>query len=286
MTALIQQLLQQCQLAGEERLTATPCHGGQINQAYRVEGSGPSLFVKLQRTDDADFFTEEARALTELSEVGGLSTPKVLAQSAVGDVQALVLTWCDLSGLPAAGFFMAGQQLARCHQVTQTSCGWYADNLLGTTVQPNDWQSNWGDFFIEQRLTPLIHQLDEPALTRRLPDLTAFHDCFREYQPAASLLHGDLWSGNLAGDKQGRPVFFDPASYYGDRETDLALTELFGGFPAEFYQGYEAVWPLDAGYPRRRPWYQLYHILNHALIFGGAYLSDAQHRLERVLHDN
>ena len=286
MTSLLQQLLQQCQLAGQESLTVTPCHGGQINQAYRVEGTAQTLFVKIQRTDDAHFFDEEARALTELSEVGGLSTPKVMAQSAIDDVQALVLTWCDLSGLPSSGYFTAGQQLARCHQVTQTSCGWYADNLLGTTVQRNGWRTEWADFFVEQRLSPLIQQLNDPALTRRLPDLTAFHECFRDYQPAASLLHGDLWSGNLAGDEQGHPVFFDPASYYGDRETDLALTELFGGFPAEFYQGYKTIWPLDAGYPSRRPWYQLYHILNHALIFGGAYRSDARHRLERLLHDN
>lgn len=286
MNRIIQQLLQQCGLVSNESITVTTCHGGQINQAFHAQAAGQDLFIKLQRSDDEGFFREEARALIELSKHGGLSCPRVLGQGQVGDYQGLVLSWIELTTLSAGGYFLAGQQLARCHQVTQETFGWYADNLIGTTRQCNARSADWGSFFIEQRLTPLIRQLDAPFLADNLTDLSVFTHSLRDTQPVASLLHGDLWSGNLAGDQQGHPVYFDPASYYGDRETDLALTELFGGFPSSFYQGYDSVWPLEAGYKLRRPWYQLYHILNHALIFGGGYLPDAQQRLKRLVNDH
>lgn len=267
----------------DEAIEVSSCSGGQINQAYRAQVGAQELFIKLQQTDDDSFFREEARALTELTERGGLSGPRVLALGQADGYQGLVLSWIEMRALPGTGYYLAGQQLARCHQVTQQSFGWYADNRIGTTRQLNARCADWGRFYIEQRLAPLIHQLNDPTLTRCLSGLSQFTRCLRDYRPVASLLHGDLWSGNLAGDGQGQPVFFDPASYYGDRETDLALTELFGGFPPSFYQGYGDVWPLDVGYPIRRPWYQLYHILNHALLFGGGYLADAKHRLARLL---
>jgi len=108
---------------------------------------------------------------------------------------------------------------------------------------------------------------------------------FTDHRPTPSLLHGDLWSGNYAFDAQGRPVIFDPAVYFGDRETDLAMTELFGGFPAAFYAAYNAAWPLDAGYATRKTLYNLYHILNHFNLFGGGYLSQAQGMIDRLLSE-
>ena len=108
---------------------------------------------------------------------------------------------------------------------------------------------------------------------------------FDSYTPVASLLHGDLWSGNFAFDDQGTPVIFDPATYYGDREADIAMTELFGGFPGDFYQAYNEVYPLDAGYTTRKTLYNLYHIINHLNMFGGAYLGQAQRMIERLLSE-
>jgi fructosamine-3-kinase len=104
-----------------------------------------------------------------------------------------------------------------------------------------------------------------------------------DHAPSPSLLHGDLWGGNLGHDDQGNPVIYDPATYYGDREAEIAMTELFGGFGAAFYDAYNAAWPLDAGYRTRRTFYNLYHILNHANMFGGGYVGQARRMMEQLL---
>ena len=106
---------------------------------------------------------------------------------------------------------------------------------------------------------------------------------FIGYEPKASLLHGDLWSGNYGYLNNGEPVIFDPAVYYGDRETDIAMTELFGGFPAEFYTAYNEAWPLDKGYQQRKNLYNLYHILNHFNLFGGGYAMQAENMMDQLL---
>jgi fructosamine-3-kinase len=168
--------------------------------------------------------------------------------------------------------------------------GWHRDNTIGSTSQPNSWCEEWLEFFRERRLR---HQL---TLARRtghdaggrlqrrggelLERLGAF---FTSYRPAPSLLHGDLWGGNRAADGQGRPVIFDPAVYYGDREADIAMTRLFGAFSGEFYAAYEAAWPLDREAPRRIELYNLYHVLNHLNLFGGGYLAQAQGMIDRLL---
>lgn len=282
MNEVLADVLTQTGIAVGTELQVDPCSGGDINQAFHCRTAAGEFFVKLNRTTDERFFSIEARALTELTGKGQLSAPSVIGTTQSGPYQALVLSWERLHSLTGDGFFRAGEQLARCHQATHAQHGWYEDNLIGTTVQKNGWQADWVTFFTEQRLGVLIDRLNHSALNSLRPKLVCFADCCDRYQPQPSLLHGDLWCGNLAADEQGDPVFFDPASYYGDRETDLALTELFGGFPQSFYRGYESVWPLDPGYGQRKPWYQLYHILNHAIIFGGHYLHDAVARLRRL----
>src|SRR5262249_31666247 len=151
---------------------------------------------------------------------------------------------------------------------TNDRFGWGSDNWIGLAPQKNAWRENWVEFFWEFRLRP---QLQRAALEKESSFLPGrIKNLFREYKPTASLLHGDLWNGNVGFTAEG-PVIFDPAVYYGDREADLAMTELFGGFPEEFYSSYSQAFPLSAGYEQRRHLYNLYHLLNHLNLFGSGY---------------
>jgi fructosamine-3-kinase len=181
-----------------------------------------------------------------------------------------------------------GEQLAAMHRHTGETFGFHRDNYIGATAQPNGPGIDWADFFAEHRLG---FQL-ELAATRGAPSrLTDSGQLLREalpgffggYSPAPSLLHGDLWGGNWGAKSDGDPVIFDPAVYFGDREADLAMTELFGGFDERFYQSYRHSWPLDPGYQTRKVLYNLYHILNHYNLFGGGYAAQAQGMIDRLL---
>jgi len=166
----------------------------------------------------------------------------------------------------------------------QGEFGWNQNNTIGSTPQINNWTSNWAEFFAEYRLG---YQFQ---LARRrgghFPQqdrLLAAIGKLLEHQPQPSLVHGDLWGGNASISKSGEPVIFDPATYVGDREVDIAMTELFGGFPPAFYRGYNEVWPMDSGYKQRKTLYNLYHILNHFNLFGGGYCSQANRMIEQIL---
>ena len=178
--------------------------------------------------------------------------------------------------------------LAQLHRTTAEAYGWHRDNTIGTTPQDNARTEDWAAFFRDRRIAPQLAlaarnghggrlQRAGERLLAAMPLLLAGH------APVASLLHGDLWSGNAARLASGEPVIFDPAVYFGDRETDLAMTELFGGFPAAFHAAYRAAWPIDAGYPVRRTLYNLYHVLNHLNLFGGGYGAQAEAMIGQLL---
>ena len=166
------------------------------------------------------------------------------------------------------------RMLAQLHRSYGERFGWHRDNWIGLSSQFNKWTDDWAEFFAEQRLKPQIEMAKRYAI--ELPDVRKL---LGDRKPKPSLLHGDLWAGN-AGFIADGPVFFDPAVYYGDREADLAMTELFGGFPTEFYSSYQKEFPLKEGYERRKHLYNLYHLLNHLNIFGGSYLGQVQATLE------
>ena len=166
--------------------------------------------------------------------------------------------------------------------------GFTHDNFIGTTPQPNGWKDSWMDFWRERRLGFQLQLAKKNGYGGQLQSLgekllDALPAFFDGYTPQPSLLHGDLWSGNHAFLADGTPAIFDPATYYGDRECDLAMTELFGGYPANFYAAYRAAYPMDAGYAIRRDLYNLYHILNHANLFGGGYARQAEQMIQRLL---
>jgi protein-ribulosamine 3-kinase len=199
-----------------------------------------------------------------------MRAPEPLAHGVIGGQAYLLLEYLELE--ERGDFAALGRMLAAAHRKTGPRFGWSRDNYIGSTPQANGWCEDWAEFWRERRLRP---QLELAA--RKGFDLGPIDPApvLGDHKPAAALLHGDLWSGNAGFTAEG-PVVFDPAVYYGDREADLAMTELFGGFPLEFYQGYEEVLPLDSGYQKRKHLYNLYHLLNHLNLFGGGYLAQVK----------
>jgi fructosamine-3-kinase len=180
-----------------------------------------------------------------------------------------------------------GKALAQMHRISASQYGWYQNNIIGSTPQSNQQHTCWLDFWRQERLIPQFNMLYDKGYQAQLQPLSErlLHQLdaiLGDHNPPASLLHGDLWSGNVAFNQQGQPIIYDPALYYGDRETDLAMTELFGGFSAEFYQAYQATWPVEEAYAQRKTLYNLYHILNHANLFGSSYLGQAINMIQRL----
>lgn len=262
--------------------------GGSINACYRWPARAITLFVKVAPAAALSMFEAEAAGLAELARANALRVPRVLACGTDDAAAAfLALEWIEPGQADAACERRLGAGLAALHAVTAPHFGWVRDNTIGRTPQANGWCASWEEFFRERRLRP---QLELAAangmgalaaagerLLAALPALLAAHT------PAASLLHGDLWGGNWLAGADGAPVVFDPAVYYGDRETDLAMTRLFGGFGPAFYRAYEAAAPPRPGAEVRAGLYKLYHVLNHANLFGGGYGAAARELIRKLL---
>lgn len=231
-------------------------------------------------------FAAEAEGLVELARCAALRVPAPVCHGVAGQQAFLVLEQIDLRPLDRAGQHALGEGLAALHGLGAERFGWHRDNTIGTTPQSNAWSGTWVGFWRERRLAPQLRLAAENgarSLARSGEHLLArLDDLLDGHAPSPALVHGDLWSGNAAMDGDGRPLIFDPAVYYGDRETDLAMMELFGGFGVAL-DAYRAAWPVDEGYHRlRRPLYQLYHMLNHFNLFGGGYAASAQSLIDRV----
>jgi fructosamine-3-kinase len=262
--------------------------GGCINQAFRVQSDQGPLFIKMNSADGLDMFSAEAEGLDELRRCEALRIPEPLAWGVAEGQAFLALEYLDLGGSGSSAAL--GRGLAAMHRVTSPQYGWYRDNTIGSTEQRNRQESDWLVFWGEHRLRFQLDLAVQRGAGSRLRDrgsrlVEALPALMDGHKPEASLLHGDLWSGNYAFTRAGEPAIFDPAVYYGDREADLAMTELFGGFSREFYAAYQETWPLDAGYTTRKKLYNLYHILNHFNLFGGGYLSQAQGMIESLLSE-
>jgi len=261
--------------------------GGSINEAYRLEGTdGISYFLKLNDARHHPMFVTEAAGLAAIDETNTIRVPRPITHGSAGSQSYLGLEYLELKSHGDAK--MLGVQLAALHRCTGDKFGFSENNFIGTTQQSNRLENNWVDFWREQRLgfqLCLAAQNGYGGSLQRLGEKLqdALPIFFENYMPQPSLLHGDLWSGNHAFLANGTPSIFDPAAYYGDRECDLAMTELFGGYPADFYAAYRAAYPLDAGYETRRELYNLYHILNHANLFGGSYARQAEQMMLRLL---
>ncbi len=274
-----------------QAFSATSVHplvGGDVNAAYRLQAAGACYFVKLNRADLAHGFAAELAGLCELAETGTVTVPQPVCAGVAGQNAFLALEYINLGEPTRITARQLGRQLAELHRTPQAYFGWQCHNTIGSTLQSNPKSLDWCQFWREQRLVKQLQLAARNGFAGRLQqlgdrlcaDLEAF---FQGYAPQASLLHGDLWGGNWAADHSGQAVIFDPVCYYGDREVDLAMTELFGGFSADFYTTYQLAWPLDPGYSARKALYNLYPILNHLNLFGRGYLAQAEQTLSKLL---
>lgn len=261
--------------------------GGSINAAWLLTADDATrYFVKTNVSGRIDMFAAEARGLSALASGRTLRVPEPLCFGEDPSQSYIVMEYLEMDG--RADQSDLGEQLAAMHQITAQQYGWDIDNTIGATHQPNAWSENWLHFWSEQRLGYQLqlaaengHGGELQSLGERL--LVEMPKLFSGRVISASMLHGDLWGGNVAGLKDGTPVIFDPAFYYGDREADLAMTYLFGGFSSDFYASYRNVLPLDDGFEVRKIFYNIYHIINHLNMFGGGYHSQAIHMMEQVL---
>ncbi len=269
--------------------TVKAVSGGSINTCYRVaDRSGRHYFLKLNVVDCGPLFAAEAAGLAALAAAQALRVPAVLGAGMTDDTAWLLLEYLDPEPGDAASGERLGEGLARLHRHTAQRFGWHRDNSIGITPQRNGWRDDWLAFWRDERLGFQLGLAQRRGYGDELAErgaklLDALPIFLAGHRPVPSLLHGDLWSGNWAMTTAGEPVIFDPAVYYGDREADIAMTELFGGFPRGFYVAYERAWPLDTGYRVRRDIYNLYHVLNHLNLFGGAYLAQAVGLIEQIL---
>ncbi len=276
----------------DEPVTGTrPVGGGCISEAWWVElEEGSPLFVKCGSGASGEMFRCEAEGLAALAAAGSLRVPRDARIGTAGSVQFIVMEGI-VTGAPGPSFFTDfGRRFAALHRTaTGEAYGFAHDNYIGATPQPNGWMESWTEFF---RLRRLGYQLDlarsrglVDATLSRLGDrlLDRLGEWLGEPDEPPCLLHGDLWGGNYMADSAGAPVLVDPACYYGRREADLAMTQLFGGFAPEFYAAYEEAWPLAAGSAQRLEIYKLYHLLNHLNLFGGAYHGQCVGVLKRLV---
>lgn len=262
--------------------SASRVGGGCISPALRVESeAGDVAFLKWGTGDvPSAMFRAEATSLQAMRTSGTVRVPQVLA---VGDVGPgwILLEWLPPGSAGPGTWEELGRALARMHMVRAERFGWREDNFIGSLPQENAWAAEWPDFWRARRLEPQLrrayagghfaggHRRRFELLLDRLPELLA-----PAAEDGASLVHGDLWGGNVHVTADGAPALIDPAAYHGHREVDLAMSELFGGFGRGFYRAYDEVWPLADGYaPVRRAIYQLYYLLVHVNLFGGGYAS-------------
>ena len=265
--------------------------GGDTHESYVIKDTTRRYFVKTRQYDDTQQLSHEAEGLKAIEDTQTINVPKVICHgiTPTGEprIEYLVLSCIRFVEPTQADYTLLGQQLAALHNINAyTSYGWPHDNYIGANVQTNGRMASWADFFAEKRIGSMLERLALCGQWRNddgnIDDIvTLCRHVLSLHQPHASLLHGDLWAGNAGFCKKG-PVLFDPAIYVGDRETDLAMAELFGGFPSAFFDGYQETSPIEKNYAQRKPIYQLYHILNHGLLFGAHYIAQAKQIISTI----
>lgn len=267
--------------------------GGCINQGYALQTNLQTYFVKLNHVALEEMFVAEAIGLQQMQTTATIRVPQAICHGVIGNQTYLVLEWLDLLNLAPSNhqsWQLMGAKLAAMHQFPvidlglKSEFGWVRNNTIGSTPQINPWTKSWAEFFAQYRVGYQLElaQQREGKFTEIQQVVDAVYQALANHHPQPSLVHGDLWGGNAAITRDGEPVIFDPAGYVGDREVDLAMTKLFGGFPQEFYQEYQRVFPLAPGYEKRESIYNLYHILNHFNLFGGSYKAQATQLIKKI----
>ncbi|BBM81810.1 fructosamine kinase family protein [Candidatus Uabimicrobium amorphum] len=281
---LPQHITVKVQDALKSRIVATTSvSGGCIAQSYRIDlQCGKKFFLKTHPSQD---FAKEANGLNEIKKSGAIAVPEVILY----EKNFLLLEWIESGHKPADFFKKFAMDFAQLHRYTNNHFGFYEDNYIGSMPQKNIYDTqSWSDFYHNKRLLFQMKAAEKNGyvttqltqafvnLEKKLPQL------MEGSENVASLLHGDLWAGNYMVGKNGEAVLIDPAVYYGNREADLAMTMLFGGFSREFYEQYNKSYPLAPNYEKRIDLYKLYHVLNHMNLFGTSYRSQAINIMENL----
>ena len=271
------------ELSGSEEYSVQPVFGGDINRTFRLTANGRNIFMKANRKENEAFFASEIAGLDAIRKTKTICVPETLGRGTDGRYGAfLLLEWCE--GRQSRKFFENfGHQLAAMHRAETSKIvkkyGFPEDNFIGAGKQENTPEESWVVFFRDHRLKPQFQRADSWFESSDRKEIRHLLDHLEDYLPEPafpSLLHGDLWSGNYLVGNDGEAWLIDPAVYVGHAETDLAMTELFGGFPQRFYGAYNEANPIDSGYRERRDLYNLYHLLNHLNLFGGGYLGSVR----------
>ena len=291
--ALIQVMLEAHTNASGLNFDINTCHGGDTHRSYRVAINGSAdehdcLFVKVNDLAKVNVLNSEFESLQRLNNIQMSAYPKALMFKTDQHNCYLVMTYHDLVPLNENSSAQLGENLAEQHLQTAERFGWESDNYIGLSLQTNTKNKSWLDFYHQQRLAPQLmlainNGLDSDLINQIQNIQESLESYFEGYEPVPSLLHGDLWSGNVSFERSlSKPILYDPAPYYGDREADIAMTRLFGSFPQSFYQAYQAVYPLHIDYEKRKPLYNLYHALNHFNLFGHGYTSMIRSLLSKL----
>ena len=262
--------------------------GGSINDAYELKTNHGKFFVKLNSSSQyPNMFNREAEGLNALIGPNVIDVPAPLAVGEAEGSAYLILEYIE-NGKPGNNFWgQFAHSLSNLHRVNNEKFGFDTDNYIGSLTQSNKWHADWTNFFIQERLEPLVKSSRDKGVLNKesTGHFDNLYSKMERYFPeeSPSLIHGDLWSGNFTCNSKGNPVIFDPAVYYGHREMDIAMSRLFGGFPAAFYEAYNEHFPLESGWEDRLEIANLYPLMVHVNLFGGSYLYEVHRVLGRLV---
>jgi len=264
-------------------------HGGDIHSAWKLEFSNKKLFLK-RNNRKKNFLKFEKYCLKNLSKYTNqenLVIPKVIAFKNIKNIEILLMEWIDMDNFDQKKL---GKGLGEMHLKSAESnpelFGYPVEGFIGLTDQIKGWENNWIDCFLKLRIIPQLSILTPLLLDKETINnlKNKIKSELRNHQPINTLVHGDLWSGNVGIDKTGKGVIFDPASWWADNEVDIAMTKLFGGFRKEFYEEYHKIFPIKKNFEKRIIIYNFYHILNHANMFRGAYSNQVKDYVKAILN--
>ena len=264
-------------------------HGGDIHNAWRIEFSNKKLFLK-RNIRNKKFLEFEKYCLQNLRKYinqENLVIPEVIAYKNIKNIEILLIEWIDMHNFDQKKL---GKGLGELHLKSAESnpkmFGFPVEGFIGTTDQKKGLEDNWIDCFLNLRIIPQLLSLKSRILDKEIINKIKekIKSELMDHKPIKTLVHGDLWSGNVGTDKSGKGVIFDPASWWADNEVDIAMTKLFGGFRKEFYEEYHRIFPMKNGFEKRIIIYNFYHILNHANMFGGGYLKQVKDYIKAILN--
>jgi fructosamine-3-kinase len=263
-------------------------HGGDIHSAWQIEFANTKLFLK-RNNRKKKFLEFEKYCLQNLKEFineKNLIIPEVIAYKNINNIEILLIEWIDMQNFDQKKL---GKGLGEMHLNSSKSSpkifGYPIEGFIGLTDQKKGWENNWIDCFLNLRIIPQLSILKLNVLDKETKNKVKekIQSELLKHEPINTLVHGDLWSGNVGIDRNGKGVIFDPASWWADNEVDIAMTKLFGGFRNEFYEEYHKIFPIKQGFEKRITIYNFYHILNHANMFGGLYFNEVRNYVQAIL---